>query len=58
MPSQTQTLDRPIVFTDAEKVALCHLRTRYAQSGDDLSERELAHLRFVRWLYRRGRLDG
>jgi hypothetical protein len=58
MTSQTQTLDRPIVFTDAEKLALCHLRTRYAQSGDVLSERELLRLRFVRWLYRRGRLDG
>jgi hypothetical protein len=32
------------------------LPTRYAQERDFFSPRELARLRFLRWLYRRGRL--
>jgi hypothetical protein len=32
------------------------LPTRYAQERDIFSPRELARLRFLRWLYRRGRL--
>jgi hypothetical protein len=43
-------------FTGAERVALWELRVRYRTSGDLFGRQELARLRFVRWLYRTGRL--
>jgi hypothetical protein len=43
-------------FTVPEWAALFALRMRYQQYHEILSARELAHLRFIRWLYRSGRL--
>ncbi len=40
----------------AHRQALRTLRARYAQDHDLFSQVELARLRFVRWLYRMGRL--
>lgn len=40
----------------AQHQALRTLRARYAQDHDLFSHAELARLRFVRWLYRTGRL--
>jgi hypothetical protein len=46
-PSQTVV---PLAgFTDAEKRLLSFMRLRYLQGGE-VSAREVAHLRFVRWL--------
>jgi hypothetical protein len=36
--------------------AFLRLRARYQQGADLWDERELAHLRFVRWLVQTGRL--
>ena len=44
------------VFTLAEWQALRVLRRRYRPERDLFSDSELACLRFVRWLYQRGRL--
>jgi len=44
------------IFTSEERSALQRLRARYQQSADLLTERELAHLRFLRWLAHSGRL--
>ena len=52
----TSTASIPVSFTAAEGVALDRLHSRYQQSGDILSERELARLRFLRWLVQTGRL--
>ena len=41
-------LDRP--------AALYTLRARYGESRDLFSPREMAHLRFLRWLIQSGRL--
>lgn len=38
-------------LTDAEREALAQLRNRYGDHHDLFTERELARLRFVRWLY-------
>jgi hypothetical protein len=43
-------------FTATEWQVLLDLRTRYAQWHDLLSSRELARLRFLRWLVQTGRL--
>ena len=43
-------------FTPEEWSALQRLHARYQQSADLLTERELAHLRFLRWLAQTGRL--
>jgi len=40
----------------AQQQAFRTLRARYAQYRDLFSHAELARLRFVRWLYRMGRL--
>ena len=45
------------LFTRAEWDSLCALRTRYQQDPDLLSERERAHVCFLRWLYQTGRLE-
>ncbi len=44
-------------FTVAEWAALFALRIRYQQYHEIFSARELARLRFIRWLYRSGRLE-
>ena len=49
-PAPTTTL------TPAERHTLRVLRARYQQDRDLFSERERAHLRFLRWLYETGRL--
>jgi hypothetical protein len=43
-------------FTTEEWSALQRLRARYQQSADLLTEREVAHLRFLQWLAQTGRL--
>ena len=45
-----------LMFTACEREAFLALRTRYQQSHDLLDERELAHLRFIRWLCQTGRI--
>jgi hypothetical protein len=37
-------------FTKAERQALTALRLRYSEDGGLFTARELAHLRFARWL--------
>lgn len=44
------------LFTVDEWRALLALRTRYAQDRDLFSRHERAHLHFLNWLYRMGRL--
>ena len=44
------------VFTRAEQATLRELRARYCACRDLFNERELARLRFIRWLYQTGRL--
>lgn len=45
-----------IADTAEGKAALYALRARYRESRDLFSPRELAHLRFLRWLVRTGNL--
>jgi hypothetical protein len=56
MTTQTSTAARVAMFTRPEWCALRALRERYQQDCDLFYARELARLRFVRWLYRTGRL--
>lgn len=44
-------------FSPVEQHALASLRNRYQQGHDQFSGRELAHMRFLQWLHRSGRLD-
>lgn len=46
----------PPTFTRLERRTLRALRARYRLDTDMFSERELMHLRFLRWLYQTGRL--
>ena len=43
-------------FSLIEWIALQRLRARYQRNPEVWSERELAHLHFLRWLIRTGRL--
>ncbi len=43
-------------FTADQWEALGRLRDRYPREAEYFSSQELARLRFVRWLYRTGRL--
>lgn len=43
--------DRVLTYTPAERRALGQLRRRYRQQEEAWGPDELAHLRFVRWLY-------
>jgi len=52
-PKQNPT----VPFTPNEQRALSALRSQYGQDRDQFSQRERAHLRFVRWLYQTGRLE-
>jgi hypothetical protein len=44
-------------FTCQQWLTLLQLRHRYQQSQDLWNDRELAHLRFLRWLCQTGRLE-
>jgi hypothetical protein len=48
--------DTTFAFTAGEQDALRHLRLRYQESRDLFSARELARLRFQRWLHETGQL--
>jgi hypothetical protein len=54
MSPHTECPSRP-AYTADEWRALQSLRLRYQEGRDLWSERELAHLRFVRWLAQNGR---
>jgi hypothetical protein len=56
MTTETSAKTRAGTFTLAERRALRNLRTRYQQDSDLWSNRERAHLHFLRWLYRTGQL--
>jgi len=56
MSTETTITTSSSTLTPAEKRALRALRTRYQQDPDLFSRRERAHLLFLRWLYRTGRL--
>jgi hypothetical protein len=55
MTGETSVTPRTSYFTSAEKRALRALRARYRQDADLFSDRERAHLHFLRWFYRTGR---
>ena len=44
-------------FTCQQWLTLLQLRRRYQQSQDLWNDRELAHLRFLRWLCQNSRLE-
>ena len=46
----------PPCVSQRQAYAFWQLREHYALTRDALSVRELRHLRFIRWLYRTGRL--
>ena len=46
------------VFTPAEQARLRVLRDRYQANRTLFTARELAHLHFLRWLHRTGRITG
>jgi hypothetical protein len=54
--TQKPAPDPRLLFTAREWEAFLALRTCYQQSHDLLSERELTHLRFIRWLRQTGRI--
>ena len=56
MATPTGSPAPPTTFARAEWRTLRVLRVRYQQDRDLLSERERAHVRFLRWLYETGRL--
>lgn len=47
----------PARFTSVEAQALRALRDRYQQGRDLFADRELARLRFLRWLYETGKIE-
>ena len=56
MATGTMTTATPTTLTRREQRALRALRARYQQHQDLFSQRELAHLQFLRWLFQTGRL--
>lgn len=56
MSGQQPASAETITFTRTQWRVLRALRASYAQDPDLWTDRELAHLRFLRWLYRTGRL--
>jgi hypothetical protein len=54
--TQTSTTAHEATVTRREWCALRALRECYEQDRDPFSARERARLRFVRWLYRTGRI--
>lgn len=59
MTTHTDHLTTPAStpFTDEETRALEAVRIRFQQDHDVLDARERAHLDFLRWLVRSGRLE-
>jgi hypothetical protein len=57
MTASTPTSSQPAPFTQLEWWALRGLRARYHEHADLFSDRELAHLHFLRWLFQTGRLS-
>lgn len=57
MTTRTTQTTATIDLTGEEQKALAALRARYDESQDVFSRRELASLRFLRWLVRTGRLE-
>jgi hypothetical protein len=53
----TQAARPAPLFTTQERRALRLLRARYRQDHDLCTQRERAHLRFMRWLCQTGRLE-
>ena len=53
---QTPTTVPTPAFTPAQQRALHILRRRYQEDRDFFTRRELARLRFLHWLYQKGRL--
>jgi hypothetical protein len=51
---QAETEDVVCAFTETEQAALRRLRLRYQESRDLFNDRELARLRFLRWLHGTG----
>jgi hypothetical protein len=47
----------PLCFSEQEQHLLRQLRADYPVRRDFLGAGELEHLRFIRWLYRTGRLN-
>ena len=56
MAMQTTSPSPMAPFTRAEQRALRALRARFERNRDIFDSDELARLRFLRWLYRTGRL--
>jgi hypothetical protein len=54
-PAATSVVSTP--FTSVEAQALRALRDRFQRSRDQFAGRELARLRFLRWLYETGRVE-
>lgn len=57
MSQQAATPALPARFTSVEAQALRALRDRYQQGRDLFTDRELARLRFLRWLYETGKIE-
>jgi hypothetical protein len=55
-PPQPATIIPATTFTLPQWEDLLALRKRYWRERDLFDARERAHLRFLRWLYRTGRL--
>ncbi len=55
--TQAPRADSADTFTTQERVALLSLRRQYREGHDLWNARELAQLRFCRWLRRQGRLE-
>lgn len=47
---------QPTSFTNKQQLALLRLRARYERGNDRFDDRELARMRFVRWLCETGRI--
>ena len=55
-PTRTASSGATPAFSTGELRHLCALREHYQQTRDLFSTREMASLRFVRWLYHTGRV--
>jgi hypothetical protein len=56
--TQPPSIPSPLSTLNCQEwVALLMLRRRYRDGQDLLSDRELAHLRFIRWLRKTGRIE-
>ena len=55
-PTGTASSEATTAFSTGEWRHLCALRDHYQHTRDLFSAREVASLRFVRWLYHTGRV--